>query len=89
MYQLSRNFTITLLLQRDSVSSINSSHGEIPSSPSIGRRRKLSAAPGTLNTNPSNPINPKAQPRSAESPIGISSPKYFPKQKVLEITGAN
>ena len=71
---------------KDSVSSINSSHGEIPSSPSIGRRRKLSAAPGTLNTNPSNPINPKAQPRSAESPIGISSPKYFPKQKVLEIT---
>lgn len=68
---------------KESVSSINSSHGEIPSSPSIGRRRKLSAAPGTLNANPS---NPKSQSRPAESPIGISSPKYFPKQKVLEIT---
>ncbi len=43
-----------------------------PSSPSIGRRRKLTNVSNTSSTVES-------------SPIGMSSPKYFPKQKVFEI----
>lgn len=67
---------------KDSVTSTtSSSQNEILSSPSIGRRRKLSDVPG----GPSN-ANTKIQSQQIESPIGISSPKYFPKQKVLEIS---
>lgn len=57
--------------------SVSSSQSEILSSPSIGRRRKLSVLSGT--TGPS-------QAQNSESPIGVSSPKCFPKQRVLEIT---
>lgn len=57
-----------------------------PSSPTIGRRRRLAA--GLTNTNNNN-INYKGSNTSTNyqisSPIGISSPKNFQKQKVLEM----
>ena len=63
-------------------SSVSSSQSEILSSPSIGRRRKFSGLSAT--TAPSNG-SAKPQVQNTESPIGISSPKYFPKQRVFEI----
>lgn len=62
---------------KDSVPASSQSE-QLLSSPSIGRRRKFSGLSGTTG--------PLTQARHSESPIGVSSPKYFPKQKVLEIT---
>ena len=56
-----------------------------PSSPTIGRRRRLAAGITSTNTN----INYKGSKTSinyqTSSPIGITSPKNFQKQKVLEM----
>lgn len=62
---------------KDSVA-VSPQSEQLLSSPSIGRRRKFSGLSGTTG--------PLTQARHSESPIGVSSPKYFPKQKVLEIT---
>ena len=51
---------------------------EIPSSPTIGRRRKLAGNTGITSANTTNSTNLTCP---------IDSPKYFPKQKFIEIEG--
>ena len=51
---------------------------EMPSSPTIGRRRKLTGNTGITSANTTNSTNLTCP---------IDSPKYFPKQKFIEIEG--
>ena len=56
-------------------STVPLNQNDLLSSPTIGRRRKLTGIPNGTTS-------------STTTPIGMSSPKYFPKQKVLEIEQA-
>lgn len=65
------NYTTT---QTQTQAQVQTNLNDLQSSPLIGRRRKFSNF-----SNNSKTIEPSS------SPIGMSSPKYFPKQKVFEI----
>lgn len=54
-------------------------------SPTIGRRRKLTGLTTVTNTNIT--TNPNVVNPSVSSSCPFDSPKYFPKQKVIEIEG--
>lgn len=58
---------------------------DLLSSPTIGRRRKLTGL--TTNVTTKNTANPSVSSASVSSSCPFDSPKYFPKQKVIEIEG--